>query len=353
MHGIGRTEDFTMTAPQDSRTPQETPAVAFVGAAHALELAYPETLRRRIDGKVRVLKPDIHTENWRQHRASLEEADIILATWGMPVMGPEFLSFAPKVKAVFYAAGTVKPFATPEAFSRGIVMSSAWSANAIPVAQYAAAAAVLSLKGFWKYAALTRNARRWSRDIEVPGGYSSVVGLISLGAIGRRTAGILSSFGLRIVAYDPHVSAESAAEAGATLDTLQNIFRTADVISIHAPSLPETEGMIDGSLLRLMKPGATLINTSRGSLVNEEDLCSVMVERPDLTAILDVTHPEPPDPNSPLFRLENVILTPHIAGSMGGEISRMGDWMLDELAAYLEGSPLKHQIEPGKIARMA
>jgi phosphoglycerate dehydrogenase-like enzyme len=102
-----------------------------------------------------------------------------------------------------------------------------------------------------------------------------------------------------------------------------------------------------------MKPGATLINTSRGAVINEPELCEALAERPDLTAILDVTHPEPPEEDSPLFQLPNVILTPHIAGSMSGEVTRMGRWMVDEFLRYLAGKPLKHVVTRHMLERMA
>jgi len=329
------------------------PSVAFIGSARRLELAYPASVRSKIGGEVRILSPDIHTEKWQEHRSTLEQADILLATWGLPPLDSEFFSYAPKLRAVFYAAGTVKGFATEEAFSREMVISSAWKANAIPVAQYAAAATMLGLKGFWQYANFTKKTHRWSRDIEVPGCYLSTVGLVSLGAAGRCTAEILSFMGLKIIAYDPHFSAETAAELGIELVPLEKVFSTSDVVSIHAPLLPETEGMIDKPLLRLMKPGSSLVNTSRGAIVNQADLCKVMRERPDITAIIDVTYPEPPDPDSEIFTLDNILVTPHIAGSLGGEIPRMGNWMVDEMSNYLKKHPLKYQVTPEMMIRMA
>lgn len=88
-------------------------------------------------------------------------------------------------------------------------------------------------------------------------------------------------------------------------------------------------------------------------MINEPELCEALAERPDLTAILDVTHPEPPPPDSPLFGLPNVIVTPHIAGSMNGEITRMGRWMVDEFLRYLEVHPLKHVVSRAMLERMA
>ena len=140
---------------------------------------------------------------------------------------------------------------------------------------------------------------------------------------------------------------------GVRLVSLEEIFLKSDVVSLHTPWLPETENMINARLLRLLPPGATLINTSRGAVVNEKDLCEVLRERADVTAVLDVTHPEPPAQDSPLYELDNVVLTPHISGSMESEVARMGHWMADELKRCLRGEPLQYQITRAMLATAA
>ena len=104
--------------------------------------------------------------------------------------------------------------------------------------------------------------------------------------------------------------------------------------------------MIRGHHVASMKPGATLINTARGALIAEEEMIAVLTERTDLTAILDVTHPEPPAPESALWRLGNVFLTPHIAGSLDTECRRMGRFIADELRRYCLGEPLLGAVRP-------
>ena len=155
-----------------------------------------------------------------------------------------------------------------------------------------------------------------------------------------------------MLASDPFADAAEAARIGVTLVTLPELFSQSDVVSIHTPLLSETEHLVTGTLIRSMKQGATLINTSRGAIVNEGELCAVLRERSDLTAILDVTDPEPPTADSPLRTLENVILTPHIAGSLGGEIARMGRGMVEEMTCFLGGEPLRHSISEEMLKRM-
>jgi len=324
-----------------------------IGMPNYLPQAYPEALRAEICTKVRLFSEAINGADWKSHTAALAEADVLFATWGMLKLDAEFLAAAPRLKAVFYAAGSVKGFATPESYKRGILISSAWQANAIPVAEYSHATILLGLTGFWSSQRLARAGKFSHQNSPVAGAFHSNVGLVSLGAIGRLVAGHLAKHEINILAYDPFATPAAAASLGVTLVSLEELFAKSHVVSLHTPWLPETEKMINGSLLRAMPQGATLINTSRGAVIDEADLCAVLAERSDITAILDVTHPEPPLPDSPLRTLENVILTPHIAGSLGGEIARMGYWMKDELDLYLGGKPLQHGVTEDMLARMA
>jgi phosphoglycerate dehydrogenase-like enzyme len=125
------------------------------------------------------------------------------------------------------------------------------------------------------------------------------------------------------------------------------------VVSLHTPWLPETEGLVNAALLRSMIPGSTLINTARGAIINESDLITVLGERADMQVILDVTHPEPPANGSPLYQLPNVLMTPHIAGSIDRECARMGMTMIDECARILSGEPPRYAISREKSLLMA
>jgi phosphoglycerate dehydrogenase-like enzyme len=111
--------------------------------------------------------------------------------------------------------------------------------------------------------------------------------------------------------------------------------------------------MIDGRLLAQMNPGAVFLNTARGEVVNEPEMIAVLTRRPDLHAVLDVTAPEPPVPGSPLYTLPNVVLTPHIAGSVGNECLRMGHAMVDEFERYVTGADLVWEITADRSALLA
>jgi phosphoglycerate dehydrogenase-like enzyme len=260
-------------------------------------------------------------------------------------MDEAFLEAAPKLRAVFYGAGSIRRIATNAFWERDILITSAYAANAVPVAEYTLGTILLSLKHFWRFAGLAKRGQGWGDHTRpVTGGYRATVGLISFGMIARKIAELLRAFDVDVLVYCPFLSESAAQERGVRRCALEEIFRCADVISLHTPELPETLGMITGELLASMKPGATFINTARGAVVRENEMIAVLTRRPDLTAVLDVTDPEPPAPDSPLLTLSNVVLTPHIAGSMGREIQRLGRYMVEELQRYLAGEPLRWRI---------
>lgn len=211
----------------------------------------------------------------------------------------------------------------------------------------------MNLKGVWAYARAARETKTLLLRNDFPGGYGSTVGIISLGLIGRRVRELLKPFDLKVLAYDPYVTPTEAAALQVELCSLTDIFRFAHVVSLHTPWLPETEGLITGGHFRLMQPNSAFINTARGAVVREAEMIQVLQERPDISAILDVTYPEPPDANSPLFTLPNVMLTPHVAGAVGAECQRLGASVLEELRRYLDGKPLAHQVRPEQVATMA
>jgi len=276
------------------------------------------------------------------------DVEVVFSTWGMPALTDADLDHLPKLKAVFYAAGTVKGFAEP-LLKRGIIVSSAWRANALPVAEHTLGHILLGLKQTLHLARVVRQGRGYPRQSSITGAYGATVGLIALGAIGGRVVELLKPFDLRVIAHDPFAKPVPGVE----FVGLDDVFARADVVSLHAPWIPATEGMITGAHIRLMKPWSTFINTSRGKLVREDEMVPVLRERPDIQAVLDVTWPEPPAATSALYDLPNVLLTPHIAGSAGNEVQRMADWMIEECARFLRGEPLTQAVTLGMLATMA
>lgn len=276
-------------------------------------------------------------------REELSQVDFIFSTWGMlPLNDEELERFFPRLRAVFYAAGTVQYFARPF-LKRGVRIFSAYGANAVPVAEYAAAQILLANKGFFQA------SRRYAREgwdalqpylREISGNYRETVGLLGAGAIGKLVIERLKPFDLQLLVFDPFLPEERAASLGVRLASLQEVFSQCQTISNHLANNAQTQGILNYGLFSLMKPTATFLNTGRGAQVVEADLVRALKEAPGRTAVLDVTWPEPVEPGHPFLTMENVFLTPHIAGSVNGEIARMGRYMLTSFRTLLsEGNP--------------
>jgi len=320
----------------------------------ALEKTYSAASRRKIGELTASYPHQLTIDNWREHTAALAETDYILSSWGMARLDAELLSAAPNLKHIFYGAGSVRGFYTDEAVRRGVGISSAWRANAIPTAEFAHATIVLSLKQHWRAQRTARARRDWAKPLHAAGVFRATVGLLSLGAVGRLVAEKLQQVNtLNVIAHDPFFNPAEAAALGVRLVSLAELFATSEVVSLHAPDLDATKGLVNRALLLSLKPHATLVNTARGQLVDEAALIDVLRERPDLDAVLDVTATEPGNADSPLWDLPNVVITPHIAGSLNGECRRMGEYMVDELERHLSGLPLQHEVTPATLATMA
>jgi phosphoglycerate dehydrogenase-like enzyme len=279
---------------------------------------------------------------------------LLFGGWGTPALTAALLDQMPRLEAVFYGAGSIRAVTTEAFWGRGIPITSSYAANAVPVAEFAEAQIILALKRAWSLAAAFRETRRQSHE-GIAGAYGSTVGLVSLGMIGQLLARRLQSHELRVLAYDPFYTQEQAdaLKLQVSLCSLETLFAESEVVSLHAPSLPATRGLVTRRLLASLKPHATFINTARGAVVDEPGLIEVLQQRPDLMALLDVTDPEPPAPGAPLYTLPNVFLTPHIAGSLAGECARMGELAVGECRRFLAGESLRWAIPRAQAERMA
>ncbi|MGN0866500.1 MAG: NAD(P)-dependent oxidoreductase [Oligosphaeraceae bacterium] len=303
---------------------------------------FPEELRGRMASTLSFLSPEPLTGEELLSSPWREEVEVIFSTWGMPRLTSEQWGELPKLKAVFYAAGAVSAFARP-LLERGVLLSSAWRANAIPVAEFALAQIILSLKHYFQDSAAFRSPRGFHQVPPGPGAYGETVGILGDGAVATHLEKLLEktlAVQLRQVptwqAQDPQY--------------LLRVFQTSYVVTNHLPDLPELEHLLGEELFLAMRPGATFINTGRGAQVDEAGLARALEKRPDLTALLDVTWPEPPREDSPLYRLPNVRLSSHLAGSVGQETQRLGETAYQEYQRFCQGLPLEHGVSLGEVA---
>jgi phosphoglycerate dehydrogenase-like enzyme len=172
-----------------------------------------------------------------------------------------------------------------------------------------------------------------------------MVGIVGASRIGRLVIEHLRRFDVDVLLADPSVDRPAADQLGVQLVDLPTLVASADVISLHAPLLPETRHLLDGPLLARIRDGAVLINTARGALVDPDALVAELLTG-RFRAVLDVTDPEPPPTTSPLWDLDNVVLTPHVAGSRGMELRRIGQEVVAEVERLVRGEPLRYSVPP-------
>lgn len=321
---------------------------------NAIERAYPLPLRQKMEREVLLLSNCLTGKELEREAEHLRDVSVLFSTWGMPRLNEEQIErFLPNLEAVFYGAGSVQYFAKPF-FNKGIRIFSAASANAVPVAEYTVAQILLANKGFFQAARKIQDrAAARSYSASFPGNMDCKVGIIGAGAIGKLVIRMLKPFALEILVYDPFLPDCAAQELGVKKVDLETLFAECQTISNHLADNPQTRGILHYGLFSRMKPNAAFINTGRGAQVVEEDLCRALAERPDRTALLDVTFPEPPAEGSPLTSQNNIILTPHIAGSMSNEVGRMGIYMFQAYRDFLHQVPSACEVTADMLATMA
>lgn len=285
----------------------------------------------------------------------LANARYALTGWGSPRFDADLLQSAPQLQLIAYSAGSVKGLVTDAVYDRGILVTTAAIANAVPVAQFTVSMMVSLLKQVpWITDAYTRGdteelqrRRAILRELE-----DISVGIIGASRVGREVIRLLKSYpNLRILCHDPFLTDAAAAELGVIRATLDDACKC-EVISIHAPALPETRHLFSAGRLSLLPDHAVLINTSRGQLVDEAALVAEVRRRP-LYVMLDVTDPEPPKPDSPLRHERNILLTPHIAGAMNQACRTMGRLAIDEIARHVRGEKPLHLVTREMLATQA
>ena len=283
----------------------------------------------------------------------LAAADVLLGHWGCVRLDAAFLDRAPGLRMLAYAAGTVREVITLDAFERLVRITSGAAANAVPVAEYTVAAVLWANKGAFL-------ERERLRGVTVPpirrrhpvGNWAKRIGLVGASHVGRAVIELLAPHRCEVVVADPYLSDGEAARLGVERLDLDTLLATSDIVSLHAPALPATEAMIGAAELALMLDGATLVNTARGVLVDHDALAAELATG-RISAVLDVTEPEPLPPDHPLLALPNCVVTPHLAGSQGTELSRLAELVIDEIARFAAGEPALYPVVAGDLERVA
>jgi phosphoglycerate dehydrogenase-like enzyme len=291
---------------------------------------------------------------------ALAGADIMLAAWGTPPLTRERLSRAPRLKMLAYAASSVRMVAPAEFWETSdILVTTAASAMAVPVAEFTYAAIIMCGKDVFRLRDEHRTERgtggfgsRRGRSLPYLGNHARKVGIVGASRIGRLVMEMLARGKCEIAVYDPFLSAEEAASLGAKKAELDELLTWSDVVSLHAPILPETHHMIGARELALMADHAIFINTARGWLVDHDALLAEAISG-RLRILIDTPEPEPLPTDSPFYDLPNVVLTPHIAGALGNELRALSDLAITEIERFVAGLLPLHPVRKQDMERMA
>ena len=278
---------------------------------------------------------------------------VIVTSWDSPKIDKEILGVCPDLKAVIHGAGSVKPVVSDEFIARKIRITNSAVAIGEGVAESALGFAISACKGFYTLSEDTKSGL-WNENIKtkVTDFYDITVGVISGGYVGRHMVKLLKNFHVDILMYDPILTKEQIEQIGAQKVELDELLRSSDVVTIHAPAIPQTENMLNSDNLKLIKDGAVLINTARGTIIDEKALIKEL-KKGRFFACIDVTNPEPPAKDNELRSLSNVVLTPHIAGTATNGLKRVALHVCEEIERLVGGEKMRTEVDLNQLSRLA
>jgi phosphoglycerate dehydrogenase-like enzyme len=331
------------------------PAIALAMMAGLVDHAFTPAQLERLDAAGELADP-VPLDSFDGDRAAavLGRAEVLVGHWGCPTLTGEVLAAAPRLRLFAYAAGTVKWQVTDAVWARDLVVTSAAAANAVPVAEYTVAMVLLAGKGVLLFREWLRDPQlRLPIDASTVGNYRRRIGLVGASLVGRRVIDLLAPYDLEVAVYDPFLGVAEAAQLGVEkVDDLDALCESVDVLSLHAPDVEATRGMIGAAQLAALPDGATVVNTARPALVDQAALEAELVSG-RLAAILDVADPDPLPRDHPLLARPNVFVTPHVAGAMGNELHRLAELAVLEVERFARGEAPLHPVRAEDLDRIA
>ncbi|HLZ64497.1 MAG TPA: hydroxyacid dehydrogenase [Ktedonosporobacter sp.] len=336
----------------DSSTSIARTRVAMLLYPHLQQQLFSPSALRQLSSFADVVYPPENQALGEALPQLLEEAEVCITGWDTPYLGDDILDRTPRLRLIAHSAGSLRSLLPPSVFERGIRVTHSNAALAEGVAEFTVLLALSCLTHLHEFNQLMKRQQGW-RDLP-PGRLLSaqVFGIVGVGSIGRGVIERLRPFGCRIQVCDPYVSSAEAARLGVELVDLDTLCATSDIISLHAPMLPETRGMIQAAQFARMRDGAIFLNTARAALVDEEALLNELCAG-RIFAALDVFNQEPLPAGSPLRTLPNVILSPHIAALTKDTLFKQGQMMVDEVQCFLQGQKPRYEVKPEMWSIMA
>lgn len=277
-------------------------------------------------------------------KEKLAGTDVCLTGWGTPQLDRYVLEKADKLKLVAHTGGTVATLASDYLYDRGIKVISGNRIYAESVAEGVIAYMLAALRDIPHYSNEMREGRWHAENYYSEGLLNQTVGIVGFGMISMNVVRMLKPFHVRIKVYSSHIKSETLNEYGMEQASLEEVFTTCRIVSIHASQRPETYHMIGRQLLESIPDGALLVNTSRGSIIDEKAL-EEEIRKKRFKAILDVYEAEPLPAESKLRGLDNVILMPHMAGPTVDRRRIVTLELMKDIEGYLNGNALLYEID--------
>jgi len=288
-----------------------------------------------------------------QVKKTIKGSDIAITSWGNGLFTEDILNEAPDLKLIAHAAGTVKVIVTDSVWERGIRVTGSPKPLGEGVGETALGFTISASKNFYNSSSAIHTGGWNSGNSAVKELCDIVIGVVGAGWAGRHYIKLLKNFDVDVILYDPFVDEQQAKELGVKKVDFETLLKESDIVSIHAPSIPETNHMFNANTLALMKKDAVLINTARGSLLDETALVEHMKAGNLKYACLDVYDPEPPAVDSPLRGIPNIIMLPHIAGATNNGKRKIGMHIVKEIELYLAGKRMECEVTRDMLATMA
>ncbi|MBO0868889.1 MAG: hydroxyacid dehydrogenase [Micromonosporaceae bacterium] len=284
----------------------------------------------------------------------LSDAEVVVTGWGCPPLDARMLAAAPRLRLLAHTGASVRALVTEASFARGVRVTQAGAAMAYAVGEQALALTLALLHQLHRFDHALRTGAGWAEAKAAPPRRElrgARVGVVGASRTGRAYIGLVRALGAQVSCADPYLSDVDAQSLGVTRTDLETLLRGCQVVSLHAPVLPETVHLLGARELAALPDGAMLVNTARAALVDGHALLAEL-RSGRIVAALDVFDQEPLPREHPLRGLPNVLLTPHEAAGTLQSRRRAGEIVLAELDRFAAGAPLEHEVTPALLARM-
>ncbi|MGC9349646.1 MAG: hydroxyacid dehydrogenase [Anaerolineae bacterium] len=333
----------------------ETRRILFLPRTGLAEDILSERARSILEGLGDVIWNEADRDLTAEELADLlPGTEAVVTSWGSPAFTPELLAVADELRIVGHAAGSVKHLMPKEGYDRGITVLSAAAVIADAVAEYTLWAMLSMQRDLYRYESLMKEERGWKHGAQgfAQELYYKRVGIVAASMVGRKVIELLRPFGCDVLVYDPYLTETESHDLGVRRVSLEELFASSDIVSVHAPTTPETERMIGERHFGSMKDDALFINTARAWVVDRDAMLSEL-RTGRIRAVLDVFDQEPLPADDPLRDLDNVFLTPHVSGHTTESRLRLVEEIAADMERFFAGQPLRLAVAWDRLKIMA